>query len=142
MRNALTRRNLLIGAVAIGASATGGAIWIATADAKAALLDFFKRSLPGVKIDETSANKCIDDVLSQWSMAKTQLLGAAWRTAGIENVAAIDRLDRAPREALTLFLTGSNFFQTADPRSELIVYVGKPHGTACANPFANLDPPQ
>jgi hypothetical protein len=120
----------------------GGAIWIATADAKTALLDFFKRSLPGVKIDETSANKCIDDILSQWSTTKIQLLGAAWCTAGIEIVAAIDRLDRAPRAALTLFLTGSNFFQAADPRAEPIVYVGKPPGSACTNPFANLEPPQ
>jgi hypothetical protein len=142
MRNALTRRKLLIGTAAIGTTAIG-ATWIATIDAKASLFDFFKRSLPGVKIDETSARKCIDDILSQWSMTKIKLLGAAWRTVGVENLEALnDRLDLAPRAALTLFLTGSNFFQTADPRSELIVYVGRLPGSACTNPFANLEPPQ
>ncbi len=143
MRQVLTRRNVLIGLAAAGATGVGGATWIATADVKAELLEFFKHALPGVAIDEKSARACIDEFTAQWSGLKTRFIATVWRTAGVETTAGLNRrFEGLSRQALTSFLVNSNFFQAADPRAELIVYVSRPPGTACAsNPFANLDPP-
>jgi hypothetical protein len=139
---ALTRRTVLIGASAFGAAALGGVAWVATADIKSAVLAFFKRALPGVTIDERSAFASIDAFASDWPMAKRLVLGAAWNTAGVDTMAAINaRFESAARHMLTYFLINSNFFQAKDPRAQPIVYVANPPGTACANPFANLDPP-
>ncbi|MCI0625645.1 MAG: hypothetical protein L0387_29050 [Acidobacteria bacterium] len=143
MRQVFTRRNVLIGLTTAGAAAMGGVIWVTRADAKVELLEFFKRSLPGVTIDNGSAKACIDEYMSKWSRAKFQFVGAAWRTAGVETMSAMsERFDAVARESLTYFLTNSNFFQATDPRKEIIVFAAKPPGTACINPFANLEPPQ
>ena len=159
MRGVLSRRRLLIGAAAIGTAAlTGGALWIAEADAKAALFDYFKSALPDVTIDEKSARACIDDFLQQWvnppalaqhsrytvmvSMVKIQLLATAWQFVGVEKLSELGgRFELIARKTLTFFLVNSNFFQTGERRQEPIVYVAKAAGSACNNPFANLDPP-
>jgi hypothetical protein len=136
----ITRRNVLIGAGAVGVVAATGGAWIATADAKAELLVFFKRALPGVTIDEASALRSIEEFTAQWSRGRTMLVSAAWRVAGVERMSAMqDRFDLAARRALTYFLTNSNFFEVPDPRKETIVFVARPAGSPCINPFANLD---
>ena len=142
MPEALTRRNVLIGATAFGVAAVGGAAWVATAEFKSAVLAFFKRALPGVTIDEKSALTGIDEFVSDWPTAKRLVLGMAWNTAGVDTMAAVNiRFASAARHMLTHFLINSNFFMVKDPRAQTIVYVSSPPGAACANPFANLDPP-
>jgi hypothetical protein len=142
MPEALSRRNVLIGAAAVAAAAAGGATWVATAEVKSAALAFFKRALPGVTIDEKSALIAVDEFVAKWATAKRLVLGAAWNTVGVDNMAAIDpRFEPPARHLLTHFLLGSNFFQVKDPRAQPIVYVGRPPGSACGNPFANLEPP-
>jgi len=139
---ALSRRNVVIGATAVGAAAVGGVTWVATAEVKSAGLAFFKRALPGVTIDESSALIAIDEFVSDWPMAKRLALGAVWNTAGVDTMAAISaRFEPPARHLLTHFLLGSNFFLVKDPKAQPIVYAGKRLGTACANPFANLEPP-
>jgi hypothetical protein len=139
----LSRRDVIVGATALGAAAIGGGtILLATADAKAALLGFFRRSLPGVAIDTPSANACIDAFMTRWSTMDRQIVSTLWQTVGVEMMAESNRkFETASRLALTQFLVNSNFFQVADPRAEPIVYVDKPANAACTNPFANLDPP-
>jgi hypothetical protein len=158
LRAVLSRRRLLIGAAAIGVTTLTGALWIAEADAKAALLDYFKLTLPGVAIDERSARACIDDFLERRvnppglvrhsrytvmvSRVKIQLVAMAWQVVGVEKLSELGgKFELIAREALTFFLVNSNFFLIPDPRREPIVYVAKPAGSACNNPFANLDPP-
>jgi hypothetical protein len=149
----------LIGAAIIGtAVSTSGLLWISKADAKEALLDYFKRMLPGATIDVKSASVCIDDFMERWanppmlvrpshdilltSMVKIQFVVAAWQVMGVENLSKLhEKFELVARKALTFFLLNSNFFQTDDPRLEPIVYVAKSPGAACSNPFANLDPP-
>jgi hypothetical protein len=158
LRAVFSRRRLLIGAAIIGtAVSTSGAFWISKADAKAALLDYFKRTLPGVSIDESSARTCIDDFLRRWvdrpgllrpsryavmvSMVKVQLVATAWQIVGVDKLSGLDqKFEMIARQALGFFLVNSNFFLTEDPRQEAIVYVAKAPGTACSNPFANLTP--
>jgi hypothetical protein len=138
----ITRRNVLIGTGAVCVATATGAAFIATADAKAELLTFFKRALPGVTIDEASAMRCIEDVIAQWSRGKTMLVGAAWRVAGVERMSAMqDKFDLVARRSLAYFLTNSNFFELPDPRKGTIVFVSRPPGSPCINPFANLNPP-
>ena len=159
LRGAFSRRRLLIGAAIIGtAVSTSGAVWIYKADAKTALLDYFKRTLPGVTIDENSARTCIDDFLKRWvkrpglvrqsgytvmaTIVKIQLAATAWQVVGVENLSELDRkFELIARQALTFFLVNSNFFLTEDPRQEAIVYLAKAPGSACSNPFANLAQP-
>lgn len=159
LRVGFSRRRLLIGTAVIAtAVATSGALWIGKADAKAALLDYFKRVLPGVTIDEKSASTCIDDFMAGWAnrsvlarpsryflmatIAKIQLTVAAWQIIGVESLSKLDeKFELVARKALTFFLLNSNFFLTNNPRQEAIVYVAKAPGAACSNPFANLDPP-
>ena len=142
MAGILSRRNVLIGTAAVGAAAVGGVTWVATAEVKSAGLAFFKRALPGVTIDDRSALVAIDEFMSDWPTAKRLALGAVWNTAGVDTMAAINpRFESPARHLLTHFLLGSNFFLVKDPRAQPIVYLGKRSGTACANPFANLDPP-
>jgi hypothetical protein len=139
----LSRRHVIVGATAIGAATIGGGtILLATADAKAALLGFFKRSLPGVTIDTPSANACIDAFMTRWSTMDRRIVSTLWQTVGVEMMAESNRkFETASRLALTQLLVNSNFFQVRDPRAEPIVYVDKPPNAACTNPFANLDPP-
>ena len=142
MPEALSRRNVLIGTAAVGAVAVGGVTLVATAEVKSAALAFFKRALPGVTIDEKSALVAIEEFVADWPLAKRLVLGAAWNTAGIDTMAAMTpRFEPPARHLLTHFLLGSNFFLVKDPRAQPIVYLGNRAGTACANPFANLDPP-
>ena len=143
MSDGFSRRQIIIGATAIGtATIGGGAVLIATADANAALLGFFKRSLPGVAIDTPSANACIDAFMTRWSTINRRVVSTLWQTVGVERMAESNRkFENASRLALTQFLVNSNFFQVTDPRAEPIVYVDKPPNAACTNPFANLDPP-
>jgi hypothetical protein len=141
--NGLTRWHVIIGATAIGAATIGGgATLLATADARAALLGFFKRSLPGVAIDTPSANGCINAFISRWSTMNHRIVSTLWQTVGVEMMAETNsKFEIASRLALTQFLVNSNFFQVTDPRAEPIVYVGQPSNAGCTNPFANLDPP-
>ena len=142
MSEALSRRNVLIGTAAVGVAAVGGVTWVATTEVKSAALAFFKRALPGVTIDEKSALIAIDEFVEKWTTAKRLVLGAAWNTAGVDTMAAINAQFEPPaRHLLTHFLIGSNFFEVKDPRAQPIVYVGRPPNAACGNPFANLDPP-
>ena len=142
MPKSLSRREVLIGTAAVGAAAGGGVAWLATADVKPAALAFFKRALPGVAIDEKSAMTCIDDFVADWPLAKRLVLATAWNTAGVDTMAAVhDRFQSPARHLLTHFLINSNFFQVKDPKAQPIVYTRQPPGSACANPFANLDPP-
>jgi hypothetical protein len=153
MRGAFSRRRLLIGAAVLGTVvSTSGALWVSKADAKTALLNYFKRVLPGVTIDEKSALACIDDFLKQWVglglrsgydvmifNLKIQAAATAWQVVGVEKVSEFsEKSELIARKALTFFLVNSNFFHTPDPRQEPIVYVAKPAGAACNNPFANL----
>ncbi len=143
MPEVLTRRNVLIGATALGAAAIGGGTWATTSDLKYAVLAFYKRALPGVTIDEKSALAGIDDLVKDWSMAKTLVLQTAWNVAGVDTMAEINgRFKSAARHALTHFLIDSNFFLVKDPRAQPIVYARRPPHAACGNPFANLEPPQ
>lgn len=159
MSEAWSRRRVLVGASIIGAAAsTGGGLWLSHANAQAALLDYFQRALPGVSIDKNSAIKCIDDFMERWTnppmlirpgryalMAKKmkmQMLAAAWQVIGVDELARFDeKFEFVARQALTFFLMNSNFFHTEDPRRESIVYIPNTPGSACANPFADLDPP-
>jgi hypothetical protein len=143
MAETFSRRNILIGAAATGATAAGGVTWVATADLRPAGLAFFRRALPGVTIDEKSALVAIDEFVSDWPMAKRLALGAAWNMAGVDTMAAMHpRFEPPARHLLTHFLLGSNFFEVKDPRAQPIVYTGNKIGTPCANPFANLSPPE
>lgn len=139
----ITRRNLMIGAAGTaGAMALGGGIWVGAADARTALLAYFKRALPGVTIDEPSARQCISEFLKRWSPAQQKVVATAWQTLGVEEMVRInDKFALAARWALTRFLTNSNFFDLDDPRSEPIVYESPEPGAACRNPFADLSPP-
>ena len=143
MSDSLSRRHVIIGVAAVSAATIGGgAILFATADAKAALLEFFRRALPSVAIGTQSANACIDSFMTRRSTMKRHALNTAWQTAGVELMAGLnENFKSASRMALTQFLVNSNFFEVTDPRAELIVYVSKPPSAACASPFANLDPP-
>jgi hypothetical protein len=155
MRGAFSRRRLLIGAAVLGTVvSTSGALWVSKADAKTALLNYFKRVLPGVTIDEKSALACIDDFLKQWVTLvlrsgydvmilnlKFQAAAAASQVVGVEKLSEFsEKFELIARKALTFFLVNSNFFHTPDPRQEPIVYIAKPAGAACNNPFANLEP--
>lgn len=143
MRDAFSRRDLIIGVAAIGAASLGGGgMLVATADAKALLLDFFKRTLSGVEIDEESAKKCIEQFMVEWSEMKIHLVGTTWKVTSVETMAELnEKFDVISRRALTFFLLNSNFFKVPDPRGEPIVYVATSPGAACTNPFANLAPP-
>ena len=89
-----------------------------------------------------SAMTCIDDFVANWPLAKRLVLATAWNTAGVDTMAAIhDRFQPSARHLLTHFLINSNFFQVENPAAQPIVYVSRPRGSACSNPFANLDPP-
>jgi hypothetical protein len=154
-----SRRRLLVGGAIIGtAASTGGGLWLSHANANAALLDYFQRALPGVSIDENSALKCINDFMEWWAnppmlirpsryalmakKVKMQVLAAAWQVIGVDRMAKLDgKCELVARQALTFFLVNSNFFHTENPRQEPIVYVASAPGSACANPFADLDPP-
>lgn len=137
-----SRRNILIGGGTAAIAAAAGASWVVLADEHQALLDYFKRSLPGVRIDEASAAKCIHEFLGRWSWKERRAVIVAWQTFGVETMGNMsDKFELAARRALTMYLTNSNFFEAADPRAKTIVYVSRPSGTACTNPFANLDPP-
>ena len=141
MMVSMTRRDIVVGSGAAALAVLGAGGWVVIADSRKALLDYFKQELPGVSLDETSAGRCIDEFLSRWSWTEQRLVSVAWRTFGVESVGTVsDKFDLAARKALTMFLTNSNFFDTADPRAEIIVYTSSPPGMACANPFANLDP--
>jgi len=156
---AWSRRRLLVGAAIVGtAASTVGGLWFSHASANAAVLDYFHRVLPGVRIDENSALKCIDDFMERWTnppmlirpgryalmakKAKMQMLAAAWQVIGVDKLAKLDeKFELVARQALTFFLVNSNFFRTENPRQEPIVYIATAPGSACANPFADLDPP-
>jgi hypothetical protein len=158
MRGAFSRRRLLIGAAVLGTVvSTSGALWVSKADAKTALLNYFKRVLPGVTIDEKSALACIDDFLKQWVNPpglvrrsgytvmifnlKIQAVATAWQVVGVEKLSEFsEKFELIARKALTFFLVNSNFFHTPDPRQEPIVYIANAPGAACNNPFANLEP--
>ena len=143
MPEVLTRRNVLIGATALGTAAIGGVTWATTADLKYAVLAFYKRALPGVMIDEKSALAGIDEFVADWSTAKKLVLRTAWNVAGVGTMADFnDRFESAARHMLTHFLINSNFFHVKDPKAQPIVYVSPPPHAPCSNPFANLDPPQ
>lgn len=159
MSVAFSRRRLLIGAAIIGTTvSTGGGLWISSADAKTALLDYFRRVLPGVIIDEKSAAACIDDFMGRWGnppmlirpnryalmvkTIKTHIVVGAWQVIGVEKLAKLDeKFEMVARQALTFLLANSNFFHAEDPRQEPIVYIANAPGAACTNPFADLDPP-
>lgn len=140
-----TRRKLLVGAVAVSATASAGGIsLLAITDLEEQLLAYFEKVLPHVRIDRSSARQCVQDFLiwRQWSKTKRLAAGVAWSVAGVDTMAAFNQnFEWAARRALTLFITNSNFFYLEDPRSELIVYESRPPGAACNNPFANLEPP-
>ncbi len=160
MRGAFSRRRLLIGAAVFGTVvSTGGAVWVSKANAKTALLNYFKRVLPGVTIDEKSALACIDDFFAQWINPydataerrsgyavmffnlKVQAAAAASEVVGVDKLSEFsEKFELIARRALTFFLVNSNFFQIPDPRQEPIVYVTSTLGAACNNPFANLEP--
>lgn len=159
MRGAFSRRRLLIGAAVLGTVVPiSGALWVLKVDRKTALLNYFKRVLPGVTIDEKSAQACMDDFFEEWvnppglvlhsrytvmiSNVKIQAAATAWQVVGVEKTFEFgEKFELIARMALTFFLVNSNFFRTPDPRQEPIVYVAKPAGAACNNPFANLEPP-
>jgi hypothetical protein len=92
------------------------AILFATADAKAALLDFFRRALPGVAIDTQSANACVDSFMIRRSTMKRHALNTSWKTAGVELMAGLNEK-----------------FESASCQQAAECSV--------RNPFANLDPP-
>lgn len=143
MKSKLSRRDILLaGGVATAAMFAGAGGWVALADPRQALLDFFKTALPGVKIDETSALECIDGFLGQWDWKKRRAASVAWAMLGVENMAEIsEKFELAARRVFTSFLTNSNFFDVSDPLSVTIVYEQTPAGTPCATRFANIDPP-
>ncbi|PDT81473.1 hypothetical protein [Sinorhizobium sp. BJ1] len=138
-----SRRDVLIGGGAVAITAAAGvSSWVVLADEHKALLDYFKKLLPGVRIDEESAAACIDEFLARWSWKERRAVSVAWRTFGVETMGNMsDKFEIAARKALTMYLTNSNFFDVSDPRATTIVYVGGPTGAACTNSFANLDPP-
>ena len=105
MSDSLSRRHVIIGVAAVSAAAIGaGAILFATADAKAALLEFFRRALPSVAIDTQSANACIDSFMTRRSTMKRHVLSNAWQTAGVELMAGLnEKFESASRKALTQF---------------------------------------
>jgi hypothetical protein len=138
-----SRRDVLVGGGTLGivavASASG---WVVLADEHQALLGYFKKVLPDVKIDEQSAADCVDEFLSRWSWKERRAVSVAWRTLGVETMGSMsEQFELAARKALAMFLTNSNFFDVSDPRATTIVYASRPPGAACTNPFANLDPP-
>ncbi|WP_353646482.1 hypothetical protein [Mesorhizobium sp. WSM2239] len=142
MKFNLSRREVLIGGGAVAVMGATGAGWLALADHKQALLAYFKRALPGVAIDEETALVCIDEFLGRWSWKERRAVSVAWRTFGVETMGDMsERFELAARRALTMYLTDSNFFHASDPHAVKIVYSSRPPGTACANPFANLEPP-
>jgi hypothetical protein len=142
MTEFLTRRNVLIGAAAAGAVAFGGVTWATTADLRYAVLAFYKRARPGVTIDEKSALAGIDEFVSDWSTPKRLVLQTAWNVAGVDTMAELNgRFESVARHMLTHFLINSNFFYVQNPRAQPIVYVSRPPGTPCGNPWANLEPP-
>jgi hypothetical protein len=142
MSQAFTRRNVLIGTAGIAAATIGGVSWMAGFEFKSSVLAFFKRSLPGVTIDEDSAMTSIDDFAADWPMAKTLVLRTAWSTAGVGTMAdLVERFESPARHMLTFFLINSNFFFVDDPRAQPIVYVTPPPHAPCGNPFANLELP-
>jgi hypothetical protein len=80
--------------------------------------------------------------VADWPTAKRLALGAAWNTAGVDTMAALHPcFEQQARHLLTHFLPGSNFFLVKNPRAQPVVYLSKRAGTACANPFAILEPP-
>lgn len=146
MKLPISRRNLLLGGAALGALGLGVGGYAAAAGPHEFFGAMLRAQLPGARIsDETVRAFTADAMVGRNSdfAPKLKVLAAASRVIGFDGVNAAmgDDFDfeKFNREFLTRFLIGSNYLELADPTTEEVVYFGAPR--ACANPFAEFDPP-
>lgn len=142
-----SRRQLLLGGVAIGALATTGAGYLASAGPVDYFRAMLRYRLPDANISEGTIHAFANDALSKRNadfLPKLRVLSAGVRVAGYEGLTSLMQenpaFEQFDREFLTRFLIGSNFFQVPDPARDEIVYAGVL--PACGNPFALFEPPQ
>lgn len=138
-----TRRRLLIAGSGVAVLGATGAAWIGSRlDGRQAWIEAVVREhLPGIDLDaatlarfakDFAATRIFADDKSNLVVKIDQAVPAlAARVSKIER-----RTERLKRRVVTEYLTGSNFFRVADPRTETIVYSGAL--PACGNPFAQF----
>lgn len=137
------RRRLLIAGSGVAVLGATGAVWIGSRmDGRQAWIEAVVREhLPDIQLDATTltmfakelaAGRLFADDKSNLAVKIDQAVPAiAARVSKVER-----RTERLKRRVVTDYLTGSNFFRVADPRTETIVYSGAL--PACGNPFAQF----
>lgn len=142
----ISRRQLMLGGAAVGATGLGVGVYGLTGGA----FDYYKAMLqyylPGVTIPDEAVRAFADDAVQGRNSdfaPKLKALTAGTRIAGFSTLqAAIGdtfAFEKFNREFLTYFMLNSNFFEMPDPRSGTVEYYGVTG--ACGNPFAEFTPP-
>lgn len=144
----ISRRNLIRGgALAGGAAAVGGG-WALFRTREQLLEEILRRALPGVQFEREGLKLFKKEFFQFYEMSfgSRLKLRASSVISGIVGVGTTmnistfkQRLLTIEREAITLFLTYSDFFLFDDPRSEPVTYWGLDPEKPCPNPFARFD---
>lgn len=141
-----TRRNMLLGAAAVGAVGVGVGAYGLSGDALTYFTSMFRHYLPGVTISDEGLRNFTREATEGRNEdfgPKLKALAGAVRVFGFSAVSAAMAknyaFDKFNREFFSLFLMNSNFFQLDDPREGIVEYYGL--AAACGNPFAEFSSP-
>jgi hypothetical protein len=140
-----SRRSILGMLTAVGAAVAGGVyFWRVGSESLIGMI--LARRFPGVRIDAAciaALTRDVKDARFQTLGRRLALEGGA-RAAGIVGVDALARwkltaasFSQLERKAVTFFITGSDFLDVKDPKSDRITYVEAP--LVCPNRFAEYD---
>jgi phosphoglycerate dehydrogenase-like enzyme len=139
----LSRRAMLSLLAAAGAASATFA-WLAGPEDLVGKI--IRRRFPGVRVNATAIAALTRDVKA----AKFQTFGrklaleSGARAAGILGLDLLAQwkltakeFSQLERRVVTIFITGSDFLDVTDPKSDVVTYVSAPE--VCPNPFAEYD---
>ena len=139
----LSRRTTLSLLAAAGA-ASATLVWQSSPDALVEKI--IRRQFPGVRVNASSIGALTRDLKA----TKFQTFGrkvALESGARISSIIGLDALaqwrltaaqfSQLERRIVTLFITGSDFLDVSDPKSDVVTYVSAPE--VCPNRFAEYD---
>lgn len=144
----ISRRWVLRGGAAAGAAMTVGGAWALYRSPGKLLVDVLAKALPGVKFDPEGLAFFQRDFYANYfeataTQVKLRAVSMGSGVVGLDTMSSIGavrgNLLELEREAVTVFLSNSDFFLLDDPTVDPVMYFGIDKGRPCANPFARFE---